>query len=101
MSSSSALLYRNIFSLWHIQHPLKKSKFHGKYAQFLVIYCEGNFRDTVGVWKRYRDFEQLSRKVTHVPENCSNVLAGSNPISTSDDHEILPNAMTSWYVCTF
>jgi len=86
---------------YNIDITATQSKHHGKYAQFLVIYCEGNFRDTVGVWKRYRDFEQLSRKVTHVPENCSNVFAGIQPLSASDDppdYELLPNAMTSWYV---
>jgi len=76
-----------------------ESKKHGKYAQFLVIYCEGGFRDTVGVWKRYSDFDKLSQKVTNGAESCSSVLAGIHPLhTTSDDpeHELLPNAITSW-----
>ena len=76
-----------------------ESKKHGKYAQYLVIFCDGNFRNTVGVWKRYSDFSQLSRKVTNGPESCAAVVTGLNPLSvTEDDHdvELLPNAMTSW-----
>lgn len=73
-----------------------ESKKHGKYAQYLVIFCDGNFRNTVGVWKRYSDFSQLSRKVTQGhTESCA---AAINPLNVSDDRdvEILPNAITSW-----
>ena len=76
-----------------------QSKKHGKYAQYLVIFCDGNFRNTVGVWKRYSDFSELSRKVTHGhTESCAAVVTGLNPLSVTDDHdvEILPNAITSW-----
>jgi len=76
-----------------------ESKKHGKYAQYLVIFCDGNFRNTVGVWKRYSDFSELSRKVTHGhTESCAAVVTGLNPLSVTDDHdvEILPNAITSW-----
>lgn len=72
-----------------------ESKKHGKYAQFLVIYCEGSFRDTVGVWKRYSDFSELSRKVTQGHHRCSSF----HPLSISNDDndtEFLPNAITSW-----
>lgn len=76
-----------------------ESKKRGKYAQYLVIFCDGNFRNTVGVWKRYSDFSELSRKVTHGhSESCASVVTGLNPLSVTDDHdvEILPNAITSW-----
>jgi len=77
-----------------------ESKKHGKYAQYLVIFCDGNFRNTIGVWKRYSDFSELSRKVTHGhAESCAGVVTGMNPLSASDDKEdveILPNAITSW-----
>jgi len=74
-----------------------ESKKHGKYAQFLVIFCAGTFRDTIGVWKRYSDFNKLSHKVTHGTENCTSVLAGMGPLSvTEDPAEMMPNAMTSW-----
>lgn len=76
-----------------------ESKKLGKYAQYLVIFCDGNFRNTVGVWKRYSDFSELSRKVTHGhSESCAAVVTGLNPLSVTDDHdvEILPNAITSW-----
>lgn len=76
-----------------------ESKKHGKYAQYLIIFCDGNFRNTVGVWKRYSDFSELSRKVTHGhSESCAAVVTGLNPLSVTDDHdvEILPNAITSW-----
>jgi len=76
-----------------------ESKKHGKYAQYLVIFCDGNFRNTIGVWKRYSDFSELSRKVTDGhSEGCAAVVTGLNPLSVTDDHdvEILPNAITSW-----
>jgi hypothetical protein len=78
---------------------LFQSKKHGKYAQYLVIFCDGNFRNTIGVWKRYSDFSELSRKVTHGhAESCAGVVTGMNPLSVADDTdvEILPNAITSW-----
>lgn len=76
-----------------------QSKKHGKYAQFLVIYCEGTFRDTVGVWKRYSDFERLSNLVSKGHESCTSAFAGINPLAITEDlhdHEVLPNAVTSW-----
>jgi len=77
--------------------PTLKSKKYGKYAQYLVIFCEGTFRNTVGVWKRYSDFENLSRRVSHGNETCHTSF---NPLTITDegpqDAEILPNAITSW-----
>lgn len=77
-----------------------ESKKHGKYAQYLVIFCDGSFRNTIGVWKRYSDFDNLSRKVTNGQESCSSVLAAMHPLSVTEDHdpehELLPNAVTSW-----
>jgi len=74
-----------------------ESKQHGKYAQFLVIFCAGTFRETFGVWKRYSDFKKLSNLVTRGAENCSSVLAGIGPLSVTEDHvELMPNAMMSW-----
>jgi hypothetical protein len=71
---------------------------HGKYAQFLVIYREGSIRDTVGIWKRYRDFEELAHKVTQSHEGCAAVLANISPLSVAEEPETehLPNAITSW-----
>jgi len=76
-----------------------QSKKHGKYAQYLVIFCDGNFRNTVGVWKRYSDFSELSRKVSTGHSECRATVTGLNPLSVTDDEhdvEVLPNAMTSW-----
>jgi hypothetical protein len=75
-----------------------ESKKYGKYAQFLVIYREGSIRDTVGVWKRYSDFVELSRKVTETHEGCTSVLANMSPLAVTEEHEQehLPNAITSW-----
>lgn len=75
-----------------------ESKKYGKYAQFLVIYREGSIRDTVGVWKRYRDFEELSNKVTHAHEGCAAVIANMSPLAITEEPETehLPNAITSW-----
>jgi hypothetical protein len=71
---------------------------HEKYAQFLVIYREGSIRDTIGVWKRYRDFKELANKVTLVQEGCALALANISPLSVTKemDTEHLPNAITSW-----
>jgi hypothetical protein len=75
-----------------------ESKNNGKYAQFLVIYREGSIRDTIGVWKRYSDFEDLARKVTQSHEGCVAVIANMSPLAMTEepDYEQLPNAMTSW-----
>lgn len=71
---------------------------HEKFAQFLVIYREGNLLDTVGVWKRYRDFELLANKVTQAHEGCALVLANISPLAVTEEPETehLPNAITSW-----
>lgn len=52
----------------------------------------------MGVWKRYSDFEKLSRTVSHGDESCSSVLAGIHPLTVTEDsnQEMLPNAITSW-----
>lgn len=71
-----------------------QSKKHGKYAQYLIIYCEGSFRDTVGVWKRYKDFDDLSRKISKSHDECS-----INPFAIRSENgceEDLPNALASW-----
>jgi hypothetical protein len=75
-----------------------ESKKYGKYAQFLVIYREGGIRDTIGVWKRYSDFEALSRKVVESHDGCSSVLANMSPLAVTEDGDVehLPNAITSW-----
>mmetsp|Transcript_32615 Transcript_32615/g.49910 ORF Transcript_32615/g.49910 Transcript_32615/m.49910 type:complete len:368 (-) Transcript_32615:288-1391(-) len=75
-----------------------ESKQRGKYAQYLVVYREGSFQDTVGVWKRYSAFDELARLVTHGHETCQSVLASMTPLAVTEDHdvEILPNAITSW-----
>jgi hypothetical protein len=75
-----------------------ETKNNGKYAQFLVIYREGSIRDTIGVWKRYSDFEDLARKVTQSHEGCVATIANMSPLAITEEpeHEQLPNAMTSW-----
>lgn len=75
-----------------------ESKKYGKYAQFLVIYREGSIRDTIGVWKRYRDFEELAKKVTQANEGCAAVIANMSPLAVTEEPETehLPNAITSW-----
>jgi hypothetical protein len=75
-----------------------ESKRHGKYAQFLVIYREGSIRDTVGIWKRYSDFEELARRVTQAHEGCPAAFANLSPLAVTEEPETehLPNAITSW-----
>lgn len=70
----------------------------GKYAQFLVIYREGSIRDTMGVWKRYRDFERLAQTVTQAHEGCASVITTLSPLHVTEEAETehLPNAITSW-----
>lgn len=74
------------------------NKKHEKYAQFLVIYREGSIRDTVGIWKRYRDFEELANKVTQAHEGCAVTFANISPLAVTEETETehLPNAITSW-----
>jgi len=69
-----------------------------KYAQFHVIFRAGNFRDTVGVWKRYSDFDKLSHDVTHSNDKCASVFSTIDPfhITDEDSRELMPNAITSW-----
>ena len=71
-----------------------ESKQHGRYAQFHVIYREGNMRDTVGVWKRYRDFEMLASKISDPCEGCSMLHGNDHVIEPDAEH--LPNSITSW-----
>lgn len=74
-----------------------------KYAQFLVVYREGSFQNTVGVWKRYSDFDALANRVASGPYGCSecrSILSRIHPLTVDvgehEDKEILPNALTSW-----
>lgn len=64
----------------------------------MVIYREGSIRDTIGVWKRYSDFDDLARKVTQAHEGCASVIANMSPLAITEEHEVehLPNAITSW-----
>ncbi|VEU45046.1 unnamed protein product [Pseudo-nitzschia multistriata] len=77
-----------------------ESEKRGKHAQFLVIYREGSIRDTIGVWKRYSDFQELSKKVTKVQESCVSVIANMSPLAVTEEHDVehLPNAITSWHL---
>lgn len=82
-----------------------ESKKHGKYAQYLVIFCDGDFRNTVGIWKRYSEFSDLSKRVVSMgghTESCVGVVSGLNPLAVTEDdhdnHEIMTNAITSWKV---
>lgn len=71
-----------------------------------MIYREGSIRDTIGVWKRYSDFVELSRKVMEAHISCVSVLASMSPLASAatnnkkdgagDVVEHLPNAITSW-----
>lgn len=75
-----------------------ESKKHGKFAQFLVIYREGNILNTMGIWKRYSDFEELAHKVVQAHEGCVAAFANISPLSIAEESETehLPNAITSW-----
>lgn len=70
-----------------------ESKRQGRYAQFHVIYREGNMRDTIGVWKRYRDFEMLANKISGPCEGCQML---QHHVEDEPEIEFLPNAITSW-----
>lgn len=69
-----------------------ESKQGGRHAQFHVIYREGNMRDTIGIWKRYRDFEMLANKISDTCEGCA--MLSHHVIEPEVEH--LPNAITSW-----
>ncbi|KAL7560837.1 hypothetical protein ACA910_013272 [Epithemia clementina (nom. ined.)] len=96
--NGSAIVGVDTVNISLASYRVVESKKYGKYAQFLVIYREGSIRDTVGVWKRYRDFEELSHKVTQAHEGCAAVIANMSPLAVTEEPEIehLPNAITSW-----
>jgi len=77
-----------------------ESEKRGRHAQFLVIYREGGVRDTIGVWKRYSDFQELSKKVTNTNEGCASVIANMSPLAVTEEPDVehLPNAITSWHL---
>ena len=81
------------------RYRVVEPKKHGKYAQFLVIYREGSIRDTIGVWKRYRDFEELAKTITHDHDGCCvSVIDNVSPwhVTEETETEPLPNAIKSW-----
>lgn len=86
------------FTISIASYRVVETKKGGKFAQYLVVYREGSVRDTVGVWKRYSDFEELARKVTQQHEGCAAVIANMSPLAMTEepDTEHLPNAITSW-----
>ncbi|GMI06106.1 hypothetical protein TrVE_jg2403 [Triparma verrucosa] len=61
---------------------------HAKFAQYLVVYSQNSTR--LGVWKRYSDFENLSR-IVQGSDEC-NVFSPSPSVPK----ENLPNALCSW-----
>jgi len=93
---SNNLIFLFLFSL--PSRSRAQSRKRGKYAQFLVIYREGSIRDTIGVWKRYSDFDDLARTVTQAHEGCASVIANISPLAVTEEHDVehLPNAITSW-----
>mmetsp|Transcript_12994 Transcript_12994/g.30237 ORF Transcript_12994/g.30237 Transcript_12994/m.30237 type:complete len:103 (+) Transcript_12994:1586-1894(+) len=52
----------------------------------------------MGVWKRYSDFVELSRKVMEAHISCASVLASMSPLSVTKEQDVehLPNAIMSW-----
>ena len=76
---------------------LAQSERHGKYAEYLIIFCDGDFRNTVGMWKRYSDFVDLSRRVVSgCTDACRTAVTGPGPIADDAEAEVLPNARASW-----
>ena len=77
-----------------------QSRTEGKHAQFLVVYRDGSLRETIGDWKRFRDFEQLSNKISFGSESCNvqNCAHSLTPLHIEADYDVepLPNAVTSW-----
>lgn len=85
---------------YRVVQPKQRGK---KYAQFLVVYREGSFQNTVGVWKRYSDFDALAHTVAsgqYGCSECSSILSGIHPLTVDhgerEEKEVLPNALTSW-----
>jgi len=89
------------FNISIASYRVVESKRHGKYAQFLVIYREGSFRNTVGVWKRFKDFVKLANEVSQSEVVCRSVISTISPVAAvNQEHktEHLPNAICSWQV---
>ena len=54
---------------------------------------------TVGVWRRYSDFKELSERVMNGHgEGCATALQSMHPMSVTEEaeSELMPNAITSW-----
>ena len=54
---------------------------------------------TVGVWRRYSDFKELSERVMNGHgEGCATALQSMHPMSVTEEAEteLMPNAITSW-----
>lgn len=84
---------------------VESKNFSKQYAQFLVIYREGSFHDTVGVWKRFSDFSNLSKVILKAHEKgilgCGTYMKDSkqmekDPNSSKNNMEHFPNSITSW-----
>ena len=66
---------------------------------FPIAFCVANIQKTVGVWRRYSDFKELSRKVMNGHgEGCATALQSMHPMAVTEEAEIelMPNAITSW-----
>ena len=98
MSSSIVSVSVNIPSYRVVEDSRGK-----RYAQYLVVYSQGGHARTVGVWKRYSDFDRLSRKLMGLDEgmNCNFALGSADSLEDLEDEEdgsggTLPNALCSW-----
>jgi len=74
-----------------------------RYAQYLVVYSQGGYAKTVGIWKRYSDFDKLSRKLQGIDESmkCNFALGNQENVDDLEDEDeasggTLPNALCSW-----
>ena len=71
---------------------------------FVLNFFPSNFlllqiQKTVGVWRRYSDFKELSRKVMNGHgEGCATALQSMHPMAVTEEAEteLMPNAITSW-----
>uniref|UniRef100_A0A7S4NCH1 PX domain-containing protein n=1 Tax=Odontella aurita TaxID=265563 RepID=A0A7S4NCH1_9STRA len=99
-STNSRTIISISISSFRIVDPMWRAK----YAQFLVIYHEGQTKKTVDAWRRFSDFDRLAKKISGSERECCFLGPASvHPSSATgeganceDTVESFPDAVKSW-----
>jgi len=75
---------------------LSKRRRTETYAQFLVIFARGGFKNTKGKWKRHSDFKKLFERCSGGDDSWCSGVNVENVRGSDDENPYLPNALCSW-----